>query len=165
VIRPAAPHRVTFKFTNNVGASIQASDLQLTRNGTPIDSSNFAVSYNTTTNVATFTFPGFPNQILPNGQYTATLVSSAGTPNVTDPEGDPLLANSVVNFFVLAGDADHNGVIDFDDYSFIDNGFNNGRTGFVNGDFDYNGIVDFDDYSIIDNGFNTQGRPFKLPTD
>ncbi|MBC8109111.1 MAG: PQQ-dependent sugar dehydrogenase [Anaerolineae bacterium] len=165
VILPGAPHRVEFKFTNNVGASLQPSDLQLLRNGTPVDSSNVAVAYNTTTNTATFTFPGFTNGILPNGSYTATLVSSAGTPNVTDPEGDPLLADSVANFFVLAGDADHNGVIDFDDYSLIDNGFNNNRTGFLNGDFDYNGIVDFDDYSIIDNGFNNQNRPFALPTD
>ncbi|MBC8105012.1 MAG: hypothetical protein H7Z14_00350, partial [Anaerolineae bacterium] len=39
------------------------------------------------------------------------------------------------------------------------NGFNNNWTGFGNGDFDYNGIVDFDDYSIIDQAFNTQSRP------
>ncbi|MBC8106480.1 MAG: hypothetical protein H7Z14_07820, partial [Anaerolineae bacterium] len=54
------------------------------------------------------------------------------------------------------GDADTNGVIDFDDYSLIDNGFNNHRTGWSNGDFDYNGIVDFDDYSLIDTNFNVQ---------
>jgi hypothetical protein len=89
---------------------------------------------------------------------------------VTDPEGDPLLAAPVVNFRVFAGDADGNGVINFDDYARIDNGFNNGHTGFSNGDFNYDGVVNFDDYSIIDNAFNTQddegdGDGFILPTD
>jgi len=60
------------------------------------------------------------------------------------------------------GDTDFNGVIDFDDYSRTDNGFNtqNGA-GFVQswsrGDFDSNGVVDFDDYSLIDFAFNHQG--------
>ena len=72
---------------------------------------------------------------------------------------------------VFAGDADHNGVIDFDDYAFIDNGFNNGLTGFGNGDFNYDGAIDFDDYAIIDNAFINQDDDganddgFDLPTD
>ena len=28
----------------------------------------------------------------------------------------------------------------------------------MNGDFDHNGTVNFDDYSLIDLAFNTQGR-------
>ncbi|MBC8107588.1 MAG: hypothetical protein H7Z14_13435, partial [Anaerolineae bacterium] len=58
--------------------------------------------------------------------------------------------------FTYYGDVDFNGVVDFDDYSRIDAGFNNNRTGWFNGDVDYNGIVDFDDYSLIDQAFNTQ---------
>ncbi|MBC8105871.1 MAG: hypothetical protein H7Z14_04720, partial [Anaerolineae bacterium] len=58
--------------------------------------------------------------------------------------------------YTYAGDADLNGIVDFDDYSRIDAGFNNNRTGWVNGDVDYNNIVDFDDYSLIDQAFNTQ---------
>ncbi|MBC8106858.1 MAG: hypothetical protein H7Z14_09740 [Anaerolineae bacterium] len=54
------------------------------------------------------------------------------------------------------GDTDLNGVVDFDDYSRIDAGFSNNRTGWFNGDVDYNGIIDFDDYSLIDMAFNTQ---------
>ena len=59
--------------------------------------------------------------------------------------------------YTYHGDADLNGVVDFDDYSRIDQGFNSHRTGWVNGDFDYNAVVDFDDYSLIDLAFNTQG--------
>jgi hypothetical protein len=54
------------------------------------------------------------------------------------------------------GDADANGIINFDDYSFIDNGYNNNLTGWSNGDFDGNGVINFDDYSLIDNQFNLQ---------
>ncbi|MBC8106393.1 MAG: hypothetical protein H7Z14_07380 [Anaerolineae bacterium] len=54
------------------------------------------------------------------------------------------------------GDTDFNGLVDFDDYSRIDSGFNGNRTGWLNGDVDSNGIVDFDDYSLVDLAFNTQ---------
>jgi hypothetical protein len=56
----------------------------------------------------------------------------------------------------LVGDADLNRSVDFDDYSRIDNGFNNHLAGWSNGDFDGNGVIDFDDYSLIDQAFNTQ---------
>ncbi|MBC8106733.1 MAG: hypothetical protein H7Z14_09105 [Anaerolineae bacterium] len=54
------------------------------------------------------------------------------------------------------GDTDLNGIVDFDDYSRTDSGFNSNLTGWFHGDFDYNNIVDFDDYSLIDLAFNTQ---------
>jgi hypothetical protein len=60
------------------------------------------------------------------------------------------------------GDTDFNGRINFDDYVFTDNGFNNqNQPGFnvswSNGDFDSNGKIDFDDYVLIDLSFNNQG--------
>jgi hypothetical protein len=58
--------------------------------------------------------------------------------------------------FTWYGDTDLNGVVNFDDYSRTDAGFNNLRSGWFNGDFDYNGVVNFDDYSLIDLAFNTQ---------
>jgi hypothetical protein len=58
--------------------------------------------------------------------------------------------------YTYYGDTDLNGVVDFDDYSRTDNGFNNGGATWFAGDFDYNGHVDFDDYSLIDMSFNTQ---------
>ncbi|MBC8108103.1 MAG: PEP-CTERM sorting domain-containing protein [Anaerolineae bacterium] len=64
--------------------------------------------------------------------------------------------STVVVKYTYNGDTDLNGIVDFDDYSRTDGGFNNNRTGWLNGDFDYNGIVDFDDYSLIDQAFNTQ---------
>jgi len=63
---------------------------------------------------------------------------------------------AVIVKYTWYGDTDLNGVVDFDDYSRTDSGFNLGRTGWLNGDFDGNGVVDFDDYSLIDLAFNTQ---------
>ncbi|MBC8107571.1 MAG: hypothetical protein H7Z14_13350 [Anaerolineae bacterium] len=75
--------------------------------------------------------------------------------------GESIDTTAVLVKFTYYGDADFNGVVDFDDYSRIDAGFNNNRTGWMNGDVDGNGIVDFDDYSLIDQAFNTQGAPLR----
>ena len=64
---------------------------------------------------------------------------------------------SVLIKYTYYGDADFNGLVNFDDYARIDNGFSTNKTGWVNGDFDGNGSVNFDDYSLIDLAFNTQG--------
>ncbi|MBC8105492.1 MAG: PEP-CTERM sorting domain-containing protein, partial [Anaerolineae bacterium] len=71
-------------------------------------------------------------------------------------DGFTIANTDILVKFTYYGDVDFNGVVDFDDYSRIDAGFNNNRTGWFNGDVDYNGIVDFDDYSLIDQAFNTQ---------
>jgi hypothetical protein len=63
--------------------------------------------------------------------------------------------------YTYYGDTDFNGVVNFDDYSRTDSGFNQHKTGWMNGDFDSNGHVDFDDYSLIDLAFNTQGAPLR----
>ncbi|MBC8109053.1 MAG: PEP-CTERM sorting domain-containing protein, partial [Anaerolineae bacterium] len=88
------------------------------------------------------------------GVISGTNFLSGGT---TTFNGKTVVAGDVLVKFTFNGDTDLNGTVDFDDYSHIDNGFNNNRTGWYNGDFDYNGIVDFDDYSLIDQAFNTQG--------
>jgi len=65
-------------------------------------------------------------------------------------------ADYVLPFSFRNGDTDQNGVINFDDYARIDNGFNNHLIGYTNGDFNYDGVINFDDYSIIDFAFNIQ---------
>ncbi|CAN5450200.1 hypothetical protein BH09PLA1_BH09PLA1_20860 [soil metagenome] len=71
-------------------------------------------------------------------------------------DGFNVAATDVLVKFTWYGDTDFNGVVNFDDYSRTDAGFNNNRTGWLNGDFDGNSIVNFDDYSLIDSAFNTQ---------
>ena len=56
--------------------------------------------------------------------------------------GEVIDTTAVLVKFTYYGDTDFNGVVDFDDYSRTDAGFNNNRTGWLNGDFDGNGNVD-----------------------
>ncbi|CAN5683804.1 hypothetical protein BH09PLA1_BH09PLA1_24600 [soil metagenome] len=70
--------------------------------------------------------------------------------------GQGVDGTAVLVKFTYYGDADLNGIVNFDDYSRIDGGFNNGGNKWSRGDFDYNGVINFDDYSLIDLAFNTQ---------
>ncbi len=81
---------------------------------------------------------------------------AAASPNHNTAIGYGVAGGLMHVKYTYYGDTDLNGVVDFDDYSRTDNGFNNGGTDWLHGDFDYNGIVDFDDYSLIDRAFNTQ---------
>jgi hypothetical protein len=76
--------------------------------------------------------------------------------------GQPIDNSAVLVKYTYHGDTDFNGVVNFDDYARIDNGFSNARSGWLNGDFDGNGVVNFDDYSLIDLAFNTQMAPLRL---
>jgi len=71
-------------------------------------------------------------------------------------DGFVVADTDVLTKFTWYGDADLNGVVNFDDYSRTDAGFNGGGSTWFQGDFDYNGVVNFDDYSLIDAAFNTQ---------
>jgi hypothetical protein len=71
-------------------------------------------------------------------------------------QGQEIITPAVLVRYTYYGDTDFNGIIDFDDYSRADAGFNTHRSGWLNGDFDGNGVLDFDDFSLIDLAFNTQ---------
>ncbi|MBC8109244.1 MAG: hypothetical protein H7Z14_21840 [Anaerolineae bacterium] len=97
------------------------------------------------------------------GAITGAQFSSVNPPGATF-DGSPVAANDVLVKYTYYGDTDLNGIVDFDDYSRTDNGFNNNATDWFRGDFDYNGIVDFDDYSLIDGAFNTQSGTLRFAT-
>jgi hypothetical protein len=61
-----------------------------------------------------------------------------------------LLGTEILVRYTFYGDADLNGVVDFDnDYILWQTGFLNGYTGWIYGDFDHNGVVDFDNDYIL----------------
>jgi len=93
-----------------------------------------------------------------NASYTFN-VSDQNLPGATSRGPLTLVLKSIV---ATPGDADLNGIIDFDDYAHIDEGFNAGLTGWANGDFNGDGVIDFDDYALIDLNFNTQGGAGQL---
>jgi len=113
-----------------------------------------------------------------NGIYSSTaasdtkFVTGIGVMKNDSGDGTPLFGSSglfglfdglspdvsaVLVKYTYYGDANLSGMVDGTDYSFIDGGFNNHLTGWMNGDFNYDGVVDGSDYSYIDGGFNNQG--------
>jgi hypothetical protein len=140
--------RITFE-RNIANSTLDASDLRITDlDSGAVTTPATSVSYNGATRTATWVLP----PALPDGDYRATLPAGS----VQAVGGDPLWPDHNIDFFIMAGDADHNGVIDGDDYALIDTGFNQGLSGWSNGDFNYDGLIDGDDYAIIDLAFNTQ---------
>jgi len=59
--------------------------------------------------------------------------------------------------YTYFGDANLDGKVDGSDYSLVDSGYGNHRSGWDNGDFNYDGVVDGSDYTLLDNAFNNQG--------
>jgi hypothetical protein len=150
-------HSIAYPFSENVSATLGSSDIavQNTTTATTIPSAQQSISYNGGTNVATLSFPGVSSfsgsSILPDGNYTATVTASG----VTDIAGNPMAANHVVNFFVLAGDADRSKGVDLTDFTILAANFNGTGKNWSQGDFSYNGTVDLTDFTILARNFNT----------
>jgi hypothetical protein len=84
----ASATSIKFDFDENVQASLSTSDLIVknTSNGSVVSSSAMAVSYDTKSNVATFTFPNLTNDKLASGTYSVSLPDQY----VTDAAGNRL---------------------------------------------------------------------------
>jgi hypothetical protein len=78
--------------------------------------------------------------------------------------GQSVSPGDVLVMYTWGGDADLNGILDGDDYFFIDSNVVNSGTvfGFHQGDFDLNGAIDGDDYFILDSNitFAQANAPF-----
>jgi Carbohydrate esterase, sialic acid-specific acetylesterase/Dockerin type I domain len=83
-------------------------------------------------------------------RFDQTHFTSEGTIELGDR-----FASGLENLSV--GDANMDGVINAEDYTAIDNGFNMHLTGWSNGDFNGDGVINGDDYTLIDNAFNAEG--------
>jgi hypothetical protein len=82
-------------------------------------------------------------------RFDLTHFTSEGTIELGDR-----FASGLENLSV--GDANMDGVINAEDYTAIDNGFNMHLTGWSNGDFNGDGVINGDDYTLIDNAYNAQ---------
>lgn len=140
------PQSISYDFSENVASSAQASDLNLlnTATNTPLDSSNFAVGA-LGGNSLGFTFPGYPRGTLPDGIYAATIAAG----DITDLAGNPLVGDSVLDFFFLNGDVDHNGAVNAHDLGVLSTNWQGTSRVFNQGDFNYDGVVDIKDLAIL----------------
>jgi hypothetical protein len=149
--------RVTF--SEAVGASLTASDLQLVNltTGATIDSANFALSYDNVTNVATFTFPGLPRGILPDGDYRASIAAAS----VFDAAHNLLAQDLNYDFYFLQGDVNRDRMVDLADFNILSANFGQGARVFSQGDFNYDGLVNLADFNILASRF---GRSLGAPS-
>jgi hypothetical protein len=150
-----SPHHLKFGFNQNVSASIAEGDLSVVRlgaGGGPITVPYGFYDLNDDTLLV-----GFGTNILPDGNYRATL-SGAGIHNASN---QPLPADYVLDFFILTGDANRDRKVDFDDLAILAQGYNTAGKNFSQGNFSYDaaGAVDFDDLALLAQRYNTSLPP------
>jgi hypothetical protein len=138
-----APHSLQYAFTEDVGDTLAAGDFSVTR----LPSTNVVVSlsYNGGSTTGTLTFPGFVNGVIDDGQYTATLTAAG----VTDVAGNPMSANSNTNFFFLLGDANHDAIVNLQDFDLLAANFGDAGTNYGQANFNYDGFTNLADFDIL----------------
>jgi uncharacterized delta-60 repeat protein len=160
-----APHKLTFSLSHDVGASLGVDDLVLINvsNGTSPAPGAVTLAYDSATNVATFSFPGLPGGLLPDGRWRATLLASGVSDrygNRLDGDGDGVPGDDLVyQFFHLTGDANHDARVNLQDFNVMAGNF--GRTGgdYSQGDFNYDGVVNLADFNLLAGHFGTVLAP------
>jgi extracellular elastinolytic metalloproteinase len=158
-------HAVRVSFSENVAASIDAADLVLHNDttNTTIPSAAQSVSYDAGTNTATFIFPGLPDDLLSDGNYSATLVASGVSDidgNALDGDGDGTAGGDYLfDFFFLTGDANHDGRVNLQDFNRLATNFGQSPRDFGEGDFNYDGVVNLQDFNRLAIKFGTQLGP------
>jgi hypothetical protein len=150
------PHRVQFTFDENVSASLGTEDFLVENltTGQTIPAADFAISYDLSTNIATFTYTGSAGGIagvLPDGNYRATLLAAG----VHTPNGNTLPADHVLNFHFLRGDANGDGTVNLQDFNILATNFGKSPRDFTQGDFNYDSFVNLQDVNILAIHFGT----------
>jgi uncharacterized delta-60 repeat protein len=131
-------HRTQFTFNQDVTSSIDASDFEVTGPSGPVP---FGFDYHNITNTVTLAFNG----ILADGDYTARAVASG----ITNSSGVPMPADSLLKFFVLAGDANRDRAVNIADLGVLATNWQQSPRTFSEGDFNYDGKVDIADLGIL----------------
>jgi hypothetical protein len=144
------------RFSEDVSGLLDTSWLVLNNltTGGAIQQTSMAVTYNAGTNTARFTFPGLPNGVLPDGNYSGRVL--AGLP---DSFGNGLAADATFSFFFLMADANHDRSVDLTDFTFLAANFNQSGRTFSQGDFNYDGTVDLTDFTFLAGNFNKTLAP------
>jgi hypothetical protein len=143
---PPRQQTVDVQFSETMGQVTPAS-LSLTNltTGEVVPPENIAVAFDATSNISHFTFPGYVGGILPDGNYHGTLLAS----QTADSFGNALAADAPFDFFVLAGDANHDRIVDVSDLGVLATNWQTSDKLFSEGDFNYDGVVDVSDLGIL----------------
>ena len=112
--------------------------------GQAIPAANMAAAYDPATHSISYTFPGYLNCVLPDGDYRASLA-----PGLTDLFGNGTVGTPTFDFFFLAGDANRDRKVDVADLGILATNWQQSPRTFAQGDFDYSGKVDVNDLGIL----------------
>lgn len=143
-------YRATFDFSENVLASLSVSDIAVTNltTNTGVPASGWTMQ-STNINGKTRLIVRL-NGVPADGDYRIT-VNAAG---VADPSGNVMVSSASRSFHVMAGDANRNRVVNFDDLLIVASNYNASPREFTQGDFDFSGRVDFSDLLVLAARYN-----------
>ena len=152
---PPTATSVQVTFNQNLDpSSIEGPDLLITNVGTNaiVDGAKFTTpSYNASTFAGVWTF----NTPLPDGNYHATLAASS----ISDAADHSTNAASIgVDFFFLAGDANHDRFVNTADFTILAGNFNKTAAGLA-GDFNLDGKVNALDFNALASNFGMHLAP------
>jgi hypothetical protein len=141
---------VRFVFSEFVGTSVPVTALRLTNltTGVQIPASSLQVSYAQQGNAVWFAYTG--GGALPDGAYEAMLPAGSAV----DASNNALATSYVAQFTVLGGDADGNGVVNFNDLLALARNYNKAGATRSQGDFNGDGVVNFNDLLILAKNYN-----------
>ena len=135
------PHCLSFTLSRDVTGTLSLAALEVRNLTAESNERPVALAYDRATNRAIFRFAG----PVPCGRYRATLVAS----RVSDVHGNRPEQDFEFDFFFLAGDANHDGKVDFLDLEIVATNYHRTGASFAQGDLNYDGRVDFADLMIV----------------
>ena len=150
---------VSFTFSEDVLASLKAGDFVVTNTttNTIVPSSEFTFGATGGTglqSVATLTHNASAG-ILPDGKYAVAIS------NVADVVGNPMTPTNW-SFFVLTGDANHDGFVNAQDFTALAQNFNGSSATYDKGDFNYDGKVNALDFNALASRFGATSAAMAL---
>jgi hypothetical protein len=149
---PGGRPSIEVNFSENVMGGVDLADLQVTNlaTGQLLPASAFVVNVSGSLIINT-SASWLPIGTLADGNYRARIPAAS----LMDPSGNTMLADFTLDFFVFAGDANGDRVVDFLDLAKLAQNYNtNGGMTWAQGDFNGDGNVDFLDLAILAQRYN-----------
>jgi ELWxxDGT repeat protein len=149
-----APHAVGVMFAEDVAGAGAIANVTLENLTTsqPVSPAQMALVYDAAARQSRLTFPGLPGGLLLDGKYRLTFAGAG----ITDLAGNALAGgNFAFDFLFLRGDANHDGIVNLNDFNILAANFGQSNRTFAQGDFDYSGNVNLTDFNILASRFGT----------
>jgi hypothetical protein len=97
--------------------------------------------------------PGLTSSVAKGSSgVTALGLGEASTLGLSTFDGLTLGGNAVLVKYTLTGDANLDGTVNFNDFSIVQNNYNQSSV-WSGGDFNYDGITNFNDFSLLQNNY------------